>query len=83
LLAYSTFKASKCIYMEAAGVPKDEWAQLVSRRWGATELFDAKDATHLRQRGYKGRVSEIEPHLRPAPGGGGHRRGPLLCNPAP
>ncbi len=45
LFAYSTFKASKCIYLEAAGVPSEAWGPIVQRKWKAGELFDGKEMT--------------------------------------
>jgi hypothetical protein len=81
-MAYSTFKASKCIYLEQAGVPHSEWAELVERKPGVRRLFGVEDAIYFNQRGQKRRVPDPEPELRSA-SSGGQRKGPLLPDPVP
>jgi hypothetical protein len=77
LFAYATYKASKCIYMEALGIPKAEWAAYVVRKWGAGELFDGKDAQTVKQRQIGMGVSGRDAPVGQATG----RRPPLLQAP--
>ncbi|CAG0916753.1 unnamed protein product [Notodromas monacha] len=37
--AYSIYKASKCLYLEAAGVPVRDWGMFLNRKWQTRDLF--------------------------------------------